>query len=111
MSIQSPNRQKKLLNVYSIAMMSVIAVDSLRTLPFSATYGFSLVFFYVVAAFGYLLPIGLVSSELASGWPTRGGIYIWVREAFGDFAGVTVIWLQWIYNLAWYPTILAFLAG
>lgn len=103
--------QKKIFNVFSIAMMSVIAVDSLRTLPFSATYGISLLFFYLIAALGYLLPIALVASELASGWPNRGGIYIWVKEAFGDFAGVTVIWLQWVYNLIWYPTILAFLAG
>lgn len=111
MSTQQPPRQKKMLNAFSITMMSVIAVDSLRTLPFSATYGFSLVFFYAIAAFGYLLPIGLVASELASGWPNRGGIYVWVKEAFGDFAGLSVIWLQWLYNLIWYPTILAFLSG
>lgn len=111
MSAQQSVPQRKMLNAYSIAMMSIIAVDSLRTLPFSATYGLSLVFFYAIAALGYLLPVGLVASELASGWPTRGGIYIWVKEAFGDFAGLTVIWLQWLYNLIWYPTILAFLAG
>lgn len=92
-------------------MINVIAVDSLRSLPFSAVYGFSLVFFYLLAAITFFFPTALVATELATGWPNKGGIYVWVREAFGERWGFLVIWLQWIYNVAWYPTILSFLAG
>ncbi len=92
-------------------MINVIAVDSLRSLPFSATYGFSLVFFYLLAAVVFFLPTALVSAELATGWPNKGGVYVWVREAFGELWGFVVIWLQWVYNIVWYPTILTFMAG
>lgn len=102
---------KKILGVFSLIMINVIAVDSLRSLPFSAVYGFSLVFFYLLAAITFFFPTALVATELATGWPNKGGIYVWVREAFGERWGFLVIWLQWIYNVAWYPTILSFLAG
>lgn len=101
----------RVLSIFALVMINVIAVDSLRSLPFSAIYGFSLVFYYIVAAFIFFLPIAFVSAELATAWPNKGGIYVWVREAFGDFWGFMVIWLQWIYNIVWYPTILLSLAA
>lgn len=101
----------KVLGVFSIAMINVIAVDSLRSLPFSAQYGFALVFFYILGAICFFFPTAMVAAELATGWPNRGGIYVWVREAFGERTGFFVIWVQWIYNVIWYPTILSFIAG
>lgn len=99
------------LGLFSVVMINIIAVDSLRSLPFSAMYGFSLVFFYLVAALTFLIPSGFAAAELATGWPRKGGIYVWVSEAFGPLWGFVVIWLQWIYNVVWYPTLLSFLAG
>lgn len=92
-------------------MITVIAVDSLRSIPISAQYGFSLVFYYSLAALVFLIPAALVAAELASTFPKTGGLYIWIREAFGDNWASFVIWLQWIYNICWYPTILALLAA
>lgn len=92
-------------------MINIIAVDSLRSLPFSAEYGFSLVFYYLLASLTFFIPTALVSAELATGWPNKGGIYVWVREAFGDLAGFIIIWLQWVYNIVWYPTILSFIGA
>src|SRR3990172_2430013 len=102
---------KKELGVFQLVMINVIAVDSIRTLSFSAVYGFSLVFFYLVAAIAFFIPAALVSSELGTGWPNRGGIYVWVREALGKKCSLFVIWLNWIYNVIWYPTIMALIAG
>lgn len=102
---------KKTLGVLAITMINVIAVDSLRTLPFSAEYGLSLVFYYLMGALLFFLPVALISAELATAWPNKGGIYVWVREAFGARWGFWVIWMQWIYNVFWYPTALSFVAG
>lgn len=102
---------KKVLSVFSLVMINVIAVDSLRTLPLSAKLGLSLVSYYLIAAFVFFVPVALVAAELATAYPNTGGIYIWVREAFGRRAGFVTIWLQWIYNVVWYPTILAFIAA
>lgn len=105
------NQSKKVLSVFSLVMINVIAVDSLRTLPISAKLGLSLVSYYLVAAFAFFIPVALVAAELATAYPNTGGIYVWVREAFGRRAGFITIWLQWIYNVVWYPTMLAFIAA
>ncbi|MDP1604219.1 MAG: APC family permease [Legionella sp.] len=102
---------KKILSVFSLVMINVIAVDSLRTLPMSAKLGVSLISYYLLAALVFFIPIALVAAELATAYPNTGGLYIWVREAFGRRAGFITIWLQWIYNVVWYPTILAFIAA
>ena len=92
-------------------MINVIAVDSLRTLPITAPLGLSLIFYYLIAAGAFFFPVALISAELATAYPHSGGLYVWVREAFGKKAGFMTIWLQWIYNVVWYPTILAFIAS
>ncbi|WP_420422249.1 amino acid permease [Simkania sp.] len=102
---------RKTLKTFQLVMINVIAVDSIRTLPFSAELGFSLVFFYFLAGIFFFIPSGLVAAELGTGWPNTGGIYVWVREAFGKKASMCVIWLNWIYNVVWYPTIMALIAG
>lgn len=101
---------KKPLSVLSLVAINVIAIDSLRTLPFSAEYGFSAVFYYLLAAITFFLPVSLVAAELATGWPETGGVYVWVREAFGKKIGFLTIWLQWFYNIVWYPTIMSVIA-
>src|SRR3990167_4177002 len=101
---------KKPLSLLSLVAINVIAIDSLRTLPISAEYGFAAVFYYLLAAIAFFFPVSLISAELATGWPETGGVYIWVREAFGKKIGFATIWLQWFYNIVWYPTIMSLIA-
>ena len=102
---------RKQLSVFGLVMINIVAIDSLRTLAIGAEYGLSLVFYYLLAALIFFLPTALVAAELATGWPESGGIYVWVREAFGKRIGLLTLWLQWIYNVCWYPTIMSFIAA
>ena len=104
-------QNKHALTVFTLTMITVGSVDSIRNLPATALFGSQLIAFFVLGALCFLIPTALVSAELASGWPKQGGVYIWVKEAFGQRAGFLAIWLQWIENVIWYPTILAFVAG
>jgi amino acid transporter len=103
-------KNHKSLGLFHIIMINIIAVDSIRTLPFAAS-GFSLLFYYIVIGLCFFLPAALVVAELGTGWPQTGGIYVWVREAFGKKWSLISIWLSWIYNIVWYPTIIALIAG
>lgn len=105
------SRPNKTLKVFSLAMINIAAIISLRNLPFMAKVGFESIFFYLVAAFIFFIPSALVAAELATGFPSTGGIYTWVKESFGEKWGFLAIWLQWIENVIWYPTILSFAAG
>ena len=104
-------RKKHALTIFSLTMITVGSVDSIRNLPATALFGSQLIAFFILGALFFLIPTALVSAELASGWPKQGGIYIWVKEAFGKRLGFLAIWLQWIENVIWYPTILSFVAG
>ena len=105
------SQKKHALTVFSLTMITVGSVDSIRNLPATALFGSQLIAFFILGAIFFLIPTALVSAELASGWAQQGGVYIWVKEAFGKKMGFLAIWLQWIENVIWYPTILSFVAG
>jgi putative glutamate/gamma-aminobutyrate antiporter len=99
------------LSVFIFAMMNIAIVMSLRGLPLIAKTGTHMLFYILFASFLFLLPVALVSAELATSWPQEGGVYNWVKQAFGSKLGFTAIWLQWIQNTIWYSTVLAFASG
>lgn len=105
------SNKKHSLTIFSLTMITVGSVDSIRNLPATALFGSQLIFYFILGAVFFLIPTALVSAELASGWAKQGGIYVWVKEAFGKKSGFLAIWLQWIENVIWYPTILSFVAG
>ncbi len=53
---------------------------------------------WVITMTVFFIPYGLITAELGSAWPGEGGIYIWVREAFGPRWGSMAAWLYWINN-------------
>lgn len=104
--------KKKYMSVFTLTMMIVAAVMSLRGLPMMAKEGLSLIFYILFAAVMFLVPASLVAAELGGAFSDKeGGVYVWVKEAFGSRWGFTAIWLQWIQNVVWYPTVLGFAAG
>lgn len=108
--MEIPVKKNHVLGVFSLVMINVIAIDSVRNLPSNAANGFSLVLLYVLASILFLIPSILITAELATHHPKTGGVYVWMREAFGPRWGFLIIWLQWVYNVFWYPTILSFIA-
>ena len=56
MSITTKLPSGKILSTFSLVMINVIAVDSLRSLTAGAEYGFALVFFYIVAGLFFFIP-------------------------------------------------------
>ena len=104
-------RGRRVLGVFTLAMINVAAIASLKNLPMMAEYGLALLFYIGVAAFAFFIPTALVAAELATAWPETGGVYVWVKEAFGGRWGFFAIWLQWVENVVWFPTILSFAAA
>lgn len=101
----------KKLGIFTLAMINVAAVASVRNWPTIAEYGLSSVFFLVLAALCFFIPVAMVSAELATGWPKTGGVFVWVKEAFGHRTGFLAVWLLWAENVIYYPTLLSFIAG
>lgn len=98
------------MGVFTLAMINISAIVSLRGMPAESTYGLSSVFYYIFAAVFFLIPVSFVAAELTTGWPQKGGVFRWVGEAFGPKLGFLAIWLQWIESTIWFPTVLTFAA-
>jgi len=102
---------RKILGVFALAMINVAAVLSIRNFPSMAEYGWSSIGWYIIGTILFLIPISLAGAELATGWPEGGGIYAWVKAAFGEKGGFTALFCEWSNNLVWFPTVLAFIAS
>src|SRR6185437_3922250 len=75
------------LGVVGLALVLISAMDSIRNLPTTATFGWSAIFFYAIAVLTYLIPVAL-----------------------GSAYGFLAVWCDWSENIVWFPTVLVFLA-
>lgn len=106
------NWSSEKISVFALVMLITGAIDSARNLPTTALFGSSLIFFFILSTIMFLIPIALVAAELSAAWSEdEGGIYSWVRHAFGPYCAFFTVWLQWINTIVWYPTIISFIAG
>lgn len=101
----------KKLSFFSLSILIIAAIDSIRNLPSAALFGNMIPFFFLVSAIIFLIPAALVSAELSSLFPDKGGVYHWLFKAFGKRVAMTGIWLQWVNTMVWYPSFLSFIAG
>ena len=99
------------IGFFSLAMINVAAVFSLRNAPGMADYGFALVFYLIFACLFFFIPSALVSAELAATYPEKGGVYLWVKKAYGPEYGFVAIFMQWVMNIPWYPAAFTFVAS
>lgn len=102
----------KVLGVFSLMMISIGSVLSVRNYPSMAMYGWSSIGWYIFGTLCFLLPLTLASAELATGWHEEGGgVYSWVKAAWGPKSGFVAIFCEWSNNLVWFPTVLSFITG
>ena len=102
---------KRTLSVLSLIMINLAALGGIRTWAPMAESGLASVFFLLFGVLTFFIPVSLVTAELATTWPQSGGVYAWIKQAFGHRLGYLAIWLLWIQNMLWFPTMLSFLAS
>jgi len=100
----------KKLSVFIVAMMNVVIVANLQMMTATATYGYALLFFYLIAALTFFLPCILLVAELSTAHPITGGSYVWVEKAYGKKWGFFAVTILWLSNVIWYPTIFSLIA-
>ncbi|NGX46358.1 MAG: putative glutamate/gamma-aminobutyrate antiporter, partial [Chlamydiae bacterium] len=105
------SKPKHLISVFGLVMINVAALGGIRNWAPIAECGFSSVFLLTFGSLLFLIPLALISAELATTWPGDGGVYGWVKKAFGHRMGFLAIWFLWIQNVIWYPTALAIIAS
>lgn len=91
--------------------VTLAALFNIRKYPNMAETHWQMIAFCVLAILLYLIPASLISAELATGWPQMGGVYVWVKEAFGQREGFVAIWLQWFQMTIGFVSALTFIAA
>lgn len=102
---------RRVLRVRDLVFFYVTAVLGMRWVGTAAAAGPSALVIWVVSAVTLFVPLAFTVIELSSRYPDEGGIYVWTRQAFGDFAGFMTGWTYWGANLTYLPGLLYFAAG
>ncbi|MDR0340124.1 MAG: APC family permease, partial [Puniceicoccales bacterium] len=88
--------KRERIGVFSLTMINLAAIMSLRNLPLMANYGLAMVFLYLVAILCFFIPTALISAELASAVSEEGGAYVWIRRAIGPRIAFLCEWISFV---------------
>jgi amino acid transporter len=99
------------MGVGQIVFFCVCAVIVLSTLTSSASLGPSGIFWWLVALIAFVIPNSMVLSELGTTYPSEGGTYEWIAQAFGPRMGTRATFFYWISNGIWIASGLILVIG
>src|SRR6476660_3908372 len=102
---------RKVLGLWDIVAMNVVAVVGPRWIARSARLGAPSVTLWLLAWALFFLPMAAAIIELSSRHPDQGGLYAWTRRAFGPVHGFICGWCVWVNNLFYFPSLLLFIAA
>lgn len=106
-----PPRFRKVLHGLDLTLFSVCAILIVDQLAASAAIGVQSIFWWVLTLFLFFVPYGLITAELGSTYPQEGGIYAWVKRAFGSTWAGRTAWLWWVNVAFWMPSVYILFAG
>ncbi len=102
---------KKALRLKDMTLLTVSAILLLDTVAASASIGVSSLFWWVFLGITFFIPYGLMNAEMGTTYPEDGGIYAWVRDAFGGRWASRITWSYWVNNLLWVPSVFILFAS
>jgi len=102
---------RKAMGFPDLVLFYVVTAISLRWIATAAAAGPSSIAIWILGCLAYFVPLTFCVLELSSRYPEEGGMYVWSKKAFGEFAGFMTGWMYWTANLPYYPGLLYFAAG
>ena len=98
----------KAMGLTDVVLMNIVAVVGMRWIARGARAGPASVTLWALAWIAFCVPLAASVAELASRYPDQGGVYVWVRRAFGGGHGFICGWCLWVNNLFYFPSVLLF---
>jgi glutamate:GABA antiporter len=102
---------KKVMKGLDMTLFTVCAILVMDTLAPSAAIGTSSISWWLITLVLFFIPYGLITAELGSTYPEQGGLYVWVKNAFGEKWAARTTWLYWINVALWMPSVYVLFAG
>ena len=93
--------EKKKFSLLSCTLTVICVIFVAEAAAPVASIGNSQYFWWIFMIILFLLPYGLISSELGTTFDNGGGLYDWVFTAYGHRWGGRVAWYYWINFPLW----------
>jgi len=93
--------EKKKFRLFDAVLAAVCIVLVVESAAPAAAIGNSQFFWWIFLLVGFFLPYGLISAELGTTYEDEGGIYDWVKRAYGKKWGSRVAWYYYINFPLW----------
>jgi amino acid transporter len=97
---------RRVMGFWDVLLFNIATVLGPRWIAAAAHNGQSSISLWIIAAVLFFVPTALVITELSTRFPHEGGLYIWTKDAFGDFHGFIAGWTYWIYTIFYFPGLL-----
>ncbi|MDR2587552.1 MAG: APC family permease [Coriobacteriales bacterium] len=92
---------KKKFRLFDAVLAAVCIILVVEAAAPSAAIGNSQYFWWILLLVAFFLPYGLVSAELGTTYTGEGGLFDWVKRAFGRKWGSRVAWYYWVNFALW----------
>ena len=102
---------KKVLKTLDMTLFTVCAIIVIDTLAASASIGASTISWWILTLVLFFIPYGLVTAELGTTYTEQGGLYVWIKRAFGEKWAARSTWYYWINVALWMPSVYILFAG
>lgn len=96
---------KKAFRGLDMTLFTVCAILVIDTLAPSAAIGPSSISWWIITLVLFFIPYGLITAELGATYPDEGGLYVWVKRAFGEKWAARSTWLYWVNVALWMPSV------
>ncbi len=93
--------EKKKFRLFDAVLAAVCIILVVEAAAPAAAIGNSQYFWWVFLLIAFFLPYGLVSAELGTTYEDEGGLFEWVKRAYGRKWGSRVAWYYWINYPIW----------
>jgi amino acid transporter len=97
----SPIHKKKRFRLFDAVLATICIVLAVEAVAPAAAIGTLQYFWWGFLLLTFFLPYALISSELGSTYHGEGGVYDWVKQAFGLKAGARLAWYYWVSFPIW----------
>lgn len=102
---------QKSLGRLDVIFLIVAAVVSIEVLGQVSSFGGQTFTWALVLAVTFLVPYGLIFAEIGSTFTDEGGVYVWVRRAFGRPVAAIAALLTWVTQPVWVGGSCTFIAA
>lgn len=94
------------MGLWDVLLFCIATVLGPRWIAAAAFNGQSSISIWIIAAVLFFVPTAFIIVELSTRFPEEGGLYVWAKEAFGDFHGFIAGWTYWTYTIFYFPGLL-----